>query len=175
MGERTAEAVRLIRHRGGTVVSVRASEPARGRVAQALGLDALPSTNRTAGTAWGACLWVRPDGWLVTGADELRSTIIAVMEAAVDPNAGAVIDVSASRVRIELSGHASRDLLASCCPLDVHPRHFKTGDCAQSLIAKAPILLHLVDQTPCWHLYVRPSLHAYVVAWLEDAMPARVW
>ena len=81
------------------------------------------------------------------------------------------LDISASRVLLELAGRASRDVLASCCPLDLHQRSFEIGECAQSLIAKAPVLLHLADEAPTWHLYVRPSLAAYVTAWLEDAMP----
>ena len=171
MGEHEADAVQLIMHRPRTVVSMRVAESARRRVADALGLDALPASNRTAVVRWGTCLWVRPDEWLVTGADTSRRAIIDVFETAVDRDEGAAIDISSSRVLLELAGPASRDVLASCCPLDLHPRSFAAGHCAQSLIAKAPVLIHLVDDTPRWHLYVRPSLVAYVVAWLADAIP----
>ena len=171
MGEHEAEAVQLITHRPRTVVSMRVAESARRRVADALGLDALPASNRTAAVRLGTCLWVRPDEWLVTGPDTSRRAIIDLVETAVDGDQGAVVDISSSRVLLELSGPASRDVLASCCPLDLHPRSFALGHCAQSLIAKAPALFHLVDETPRWHLYVRPSLIAYVVAWLTDAIP----
>ncbi len=60
--------------------------------------------------------------------------------------------------------------LASCCPLDLHPRAFAVGACAQSLVAKAPVLLQLLDGAPRWRLLVRPSLAAYVVSWLADAI-----
>jgi sarcosine oxidase subunit gamma len=152
------------------VISVRVCESARGRVADALGLDALPSNNRTSATRFGTCLWVRPDGWIVTGQDAARSMIVETIEATASPDETAVVDISASRVRLDLTGPASRDVLASCCPLDLHPRSFARGHCAQSVIAKAPVLLHLVDDTPRWHIYVRPSLVAYVEAWLGDAM-----
>jgi sarcosine oxidase, subunit gamma len=171
MGEHEAGAVQLITHRPRTVVSMRVSESARPRVAEALGLDTLPPNNRTAVVPWGTCLWVRPDEWLVTGPSTSRRAIIDTIEPAVDRDEGAVIDISSSRVLLELGGPASRDVLASCCPLDLHPRSFAAGHCAQSLIAKAPALFHLVDETPRWHLYVRPSLVSYVVAWLSDAMP----
>jgi len=171
MGEHEAEAVQLITHRPRTVVSMRVCESARSRVAAALGLDTLPPSNRTAVIRWGTCLWVRPDEWLVTAQDTSRGAIMDMVETAVDRNEGAVVDISSSRVLLELGGPASRDVLASCCPLDLHPRSFAAGHCAQSLIAKAPVLFHLVDETPRWHLYVRPSLVAYVVAWLADAIP----
>ena len=156
----------------GTVVSVRAIASARIRLARALALEALPTSNRTAAIPWGTCLWVRPNEWLVTGTANSRFAIIEMVKAAIGRDDGAVVDISASRVKLELSGAGAREVLASCCPLDLHLRSFAVGHCAQSLIAKAPVLLHLVEQSPRWHLYVRPSLVAYVVAWLMDAMPS---
>ena len=153
-----------------TVVSVRAVPSARARVARALGIEALPATGKTVVGDLGTCLWVRPDEWLIAARTGTAGTIIDVLEGALGLTDGAVIDISASRVVLELSGPTSRDVLASCCPLDLHSRIFAPGDCAQSLIAKAPILLHLVDGTPRWDLYVRPSLVTYVVAWLTQAM-----
>jgi sarcosine oxidase subunit gamma len=155
-----------------TVISVRAVPSTRPRVAHVLGVEALPANNKTAVGTLGTCLWVRPDEWLVAAAPGARGTLIATIEAALGPDEGAVVDVSSSRTVLELRGSRSRDVLASCCPLDLHPRIFSPGDCAQSVIAKAPVLLHLVDDTPRWNLYVRPSLVAYVMAWLTDAMSA---
>jgi sarcosine oxidase subunit gamma len=153
-----------------TVVSVRAIPSARAAVAHALGLEALPANGKTAVAKLGTCLWVRPDEWLIAAPSGTAEPIIAVLEAALGTDDGAAIDISASRVVLELSGSASRDVLASCCPLDLHPRSFRPGGCAQSLVAKAPVLLHLVTDAPTWELYVRPSLVSYVVAWLTDAM-----
>lgn len=170
----SSQAAHLFARRAGTVISVRVSSSARPRVARALGLDALPPNNTSAPTPTGTCLWVRPDEWLVVGADASRVATVRLLETTLGQDDGAVVDISASRIVLELSGAASRDVLASCCPLDLHPRAFTTAHCAQSVVAKAPVLLHLLDQTPRWHLYVRPSLAAYVVAWLTDAMTGGV-
>lgn len=167
MAEPVAE--HLVSHGVRTVVSVRALPWAREGVAHALGLNALPSSGKTMTGTLGTCLWVRPDEWLIAAPRGRAETIMDALEAVLGLNDGAVVDISASRVVLELSGTASQDVLASCCPLDLHPRSFRPGDCAQSVIAKAPVLLHLVDLTPRWELYVRPSLVAYVVAWLTDA------
>lgn len=168
MAEHVAE--RLVSRGVRTVVSVRATPSARPRVARALGLEVLPAPGKTATGALGTCLWVRPDEWLIAAPFGMREAIVDAVEAALGPDDGAVVDISSSRVVLELSGWSSRDVLASCCPLDLHARSFAPGDCAQSVIAKAPALLHLVDAGPRWELYIRPSLVAYVVAWLTDAM-----
>jgi sarcosine oxidase subunit gamma len=151
-----------------TVIAVRVGASARAQVAQALGLQALPLANKAAVSTFATCLWVRPDGWLVAAPKGARESMVDAIETALRPNDGAVVDISSSQVVLELSGAASRDVLASCCPLDVHSRSFATGDCAQSLIAKAPVLIHLLDDGPRWELYVRPTLAAYVTAWLND-------
>lgn len=162
--------VRLVPLPTATVISVRARDGAPARVAQVLGMAALPPPNRVTVATLGDCLWVRPDEWLVVGGDAARQSTMHTLEAAVGLDDGAVVDISASHVALELTGSRSRDVLASSCPLDLHPREFAAGRCAQSLIAKVPVLLHLVDDTPRWRLYVRPSLAAYVVSWLTDAM-----
>ncbi|MEP7384236.1 MAG: sarcosine oxidase subunit gamma family protein [Gemmatimonadota bacterium] len=162
--------VQLIPQPARSVISVRARGEALDRVAQQLGLESLPGPNRVAATSLGACLWVRPDEWLVIGEYAARQQAMAALEPAVGTDDGAVVDISASRVILELSGARARDVLASCCPLDLHPRVFTEGHCAQSVIGKAPILLQLVDRTPRWRIVVRPSLAAYVTSWLTDAM-----
>ncbi len=170
MAAASNEGAHLVARPAAALVSVRARGDAVARVSHTLGVSALPPPNATVGTRLGDCLWLRPDEWLIVGAPASRQSLIHALEAAVGAEDGAVVDVSASRIPMELSGPRSRDILASCCPLDLHPRFFAVGACAQSVVAKAPVLLHLVDDSPRWRIYVRPSLAAYVVAWLTDAM-----
>jgi heterotetrameric sarcosine oxidase gamma subunit len=49
---------------------------------------------------------------------------------------GAVTDVSGGRMAVRLAGADARGLFAKDCPLDLHPRAFKPGTCAQSVLAK---------------------------------------
>lgn len=170
MAEASSDDARLIACSVAAVISVRAGGAATARLARALGVPALPTPNAVVTTSCGDCLWVRPDEWLLAGASASREQMCEVLDTAVGNDEGAVVDVSASRIVLELSGPASRDVLAGCCPLDLHPSAFLVGRCAQSVIAKAPVLLHLANDTPCWRIYLRPSLAAYVVAWLTDAM-----
>jgi sarcosine oxidase subunit gamma len=80
-----------------------------------------------------------------------------------------VVDVSDSRAVITLSGPRALDVLAKGCPLDLHPRVFSPGRCAQSLLAKAHVLLHRVDDAPTFEIYVHRSFADYLWTWLEDA------
>jgi len=171
MAEASSDHARLVACSIAAVISVRAVGTASARVSRTLGVYSLPSPNAVVATSFGDCLWVRPDEWLLVGASTARQDMLDALDAAVGRDEGAVIDVSASRIILELSGPASRDVLASCCPLDLHPRAFLQGRCAQSIVGRVPVLLHLADDAPCWRIYVRPSLAAYVVSWLTDAMP----
>jgi sarcosine oxidase subunit gamma len=83
-----------------------------------------------------------------------------LLERAVGLDDVAALDVSAGPVIVERRGPSARDVLASSCPLDLHPRAFEPGACAQSLIAKAPVLL---SQTDAVELSPLPSSVARVV------------
>jgi sarcosine oxidase subunit gamma len=158
----------------GAVVSVRARGGACGRAAAAWGVAALPGHGPVAAAPLGRVVWVRPDEWLVIGDAASRGPLLAALAEAVGDGTadaeGAVVDLSASRHALELSGVRTRDVLAAVCALDLHPRAFPVGHATQTLLARAPVLLELADDAPSWRLVVRPSLVAYVVDWLADAM-----
>ncbi len=151
-------------------VDVRARGDAVARVAACLRIESLPVPNRVVTTPIGDCIWLGPDEWLWVGSPADRASFLETLQDAVGPDDGAAVDVSASRVAIEIQGPSARDVLASCCALDLHPRVFGPGKCAQTLIAKAPVLLVQRDGTPTYRLLVRPSLASYVALWLIDGM-----
>ena len=118
-------------------------------------------------------LWLGPDQWLLTcPADDVAFFISSLREALADVHA-AITDQSDGRVAFALSGPSARDVLAKGCPLDLHPRSFTPGSSAQSLLAKADVLIHLrADEPrhgPSFDLYVARSFAHYLWAWLEDA------
>ncbi len=152
------------------MIDVRARGDAVGRVAASLQLNALPRGNRFVATPLGDCYWLGPEEWLVVCRADHLSSALESLERAVGDDDGAAVDVSASRAILDLRGPKARDVLASCCALDLHPRAFETGHCAQSLIAKAPVLLGQWDAVPTYRLFVRPSLASYVISWLLDGM-----
>jgi sarcosine oxidase subunit gamma len=48
----------------------------------------------------------------------------------------------------------------------------RPGSCAQTLVARANVLLQQMDDAPTYRLFVRPSFAAYLAAWLADARSA---
>ena len=79
------------------------------------------------------------------------------------------VDVSANRVGIEVAGPDAARLLAFGCSLDLDHPAFGMGRCAQTVVARAGVVLWQVDEVPTYRLLVRPSFAAYLHAWLEDA------
>lgn len=150
------------------------TDPGDARVAEAvrksLGFP-LPREPNTASSAGGrSALWLGPDEWLVVGGEGEEALLERVLRSALGGTFGSVVDVSANRTVIELAGSAARDVLAHGCPVDLHPRRFGPGRCAQTLLAKAQVIVHQVNDTPTFQLYVRTSFAWYLAEWLLDAM-----
>jgi sarcosine oxidase subunit gamma len=123
--------------------------------------------NTVAGDASHAALWLGPDEWLVIGPPGSEGAL----EADLRKNGTTVVDVSANRTTLELRVPRARELLEFGCPIDLDPRVFGPGRCAQTLLARANVLIWFVadDPEPIYWLLVRPSFAAYVAMWLADA------
>jgi sarcosine oxidase, subunit gamma len=109
-------------------------------------------------TTAGDVLWLGPDEWLVIGGREDDH-----------PGAAAAVDVSANRICLELVGGDVEDVLAQGCSLDLHRSVFTPGRCAQTLLAKAEVILQRTDPDT-FRIFVRPSFAPYLRDWLEDAL-----
>jgi sarcosine oxidase subunit gamma len=138
-------------------------------------LDLLLPTepNSTAGRGDLVALWLGPDAWLLTCPPGALAAHTGSLRKALSDIHAAITNVSDGRVALRLAGPSARDVLAKGCPLDLHPRAFASGSCAQSLLAKASVLIHLLDDEaqggPTFDLYVARSFAHYLWAWLEDA------
>lgn len=114
-------------------------------------------------------LWLGPNEWLILVSGEHEAATARNLRQALDGLFCAVTEVSGGQTIIALRGSKVRDLLAKGCSLDLHPRTFGPGRCAQSHLAKAPILLHQIDDAPTFELIARRSFADYLWLWLEDA------
>jgi sarcosine oxidase subunit gamma len=129
-----------------------------------------PTAPNTVAEAQGRTVyWLGPDEWLVVTAGEGVVDVESRLRAALTGMHAAVTDVSGGQTVLVLSGTHLRDLLAKGCPLDLHPREFDVGRCAQSHLAKAPILIRQLDREPTFEIVVRRSFADYLWLWLEDA------
>ena len=114
-------------------------------------------------------LWLGPDEWLVTADDTRRKTLLADLGRALEGSHFQVVDVSASRAVMEIAGADARAILAKGCSLDLRGAAFSAPHCAQSLLARAQMLLQALDDRPAFLLFVRNSFAHYVADWLLDA------
>ena len=148
----------------------RAFMAAAGRVLDLL-LPTEPSTSAVKDQI--SALWLGPDQWLLTCPTQDAPGLIETLRAALADVHSAITDVSDGRVAFRVAGPSARDVLAKGTPLDLHPRAFGPGSCAHSLLAKASVLIHLVDDEPergpSFDVYVARSFAHYLWTWLEDA------
>jgi len=140
----------------------------RQAVAAATGLS-LPEAPNTVGTAGDrSLLWLGPDEWLLV-APTAEAALAETLRTALAGRVASVVDLSAARAMLRIAGPGARGLLACGCPLDLHPRAFGPGRCAQTLLARATVLLEQTDERPSFRLFVRASFAAYLASWLLDA------
>ncbi len=149
-------------------------DPLDGRAREAVEsvVGALPVEPTTvAGGPDAAVLWLGPDEWLVFGPGAQGGSIETQLRAATAGARVSVVDVSANRTTLELTGPAARSILESGCSIDLDRRAFRAGRCAQTLLARANVILWQVADEPiaAYRLLVRPSFAAYVAAWIADA------
>ncbi len=149
-----------------------ARDPAFCRAVQSVLSLEIPATPNTTSSAPSriTVLWLGPDEWLIVGEAGLQQRMITQLNDALGSLRSSVIDVSDARTIFEISGTRSRELLAKGCSLDLHPRAFHPGTCAQTNLAHANVIIQLLDRKPTWLLYVRISFADYLVSWLFDAM-----
>jgi len=126
-----------------------------------------PNTVASRDDRWG--LWLGPDEWLIVAPPDQQQAVMAVLRSTLGGQDGSVVDVSANRTVIELSGSAATALLAHGCALDLHPRAFGPARCAQTMLAKAQVIVQQTAATPDFYLYVRASYAGYLADWLLDA------
>ena len=70
---------------------------------------------------------------------------------------------------LRISGENAVNLLARDCPLDLHPRVFKPGQCAQTRLAKAGMIIAPWSDGSGFEIIIRRSFADYIGLWLLDA------
>jgi sarcosine oxidase subunit gamma len=125
-----------------------------------------PNTVRRHGAR--AALWLGPDEWLVVGPPGSTPSIVAELEGALAGIHRSLVDVSASRAVLDLSGPLAREVLSRGCGLDLHPSRWVTGMCAQTLLGKVAVLLEQLAE-PTTRVFLRPSFADHLVDWLAAA------
>ena len=164
-------------------------------VASATGVTLSTIPNRVTTGSGVRAIWLGPDEWLIAGpaaepvedgaavvaAPEARArggkrgtdarggVTSAALGAAVARAGGSVVDVSAHRTFLRIVGPRAAEILAHGCSVDLHPRAFAPGSCAQTLLARVDVILERAGPEE-FGVFVRASFAAYLVDWLRDAL-----
>ena len=128
-----------------------------GRVLR-LPLPAQPNASVRAGSV--ALLWLGPRSWLfITGPDSERHDFDVARKTLNDAG-GALFDVSSSYVAWSVAGAWAWRVLNRTCPLDLHPRAFPAGRCAQSVLGHVGASFYRPDERPAIVVIVARSFAA---------------
>jgi sarcosine oxidase subunit gamma len=115
-------------------------------------------------------LWLGPDEWLLRLPGETdAATAVMGLESALGELFYAANDVSSAQTVLRMAGPRVGEVLAKGCTLDLHPRVFGIGRCAQTNLAKTVAILMPVDDAGTMDVIVRRSFADYLARWLVDA------
>jgi sarcosine oxidase subunit gamma len=161
--------------------------PVAARVAALLRVELPTEPNTVVDSAAWSVLWLGPDEWLVVGPDGAAADLVGLLRGLLAGQRGSAVDVSANRTTIELAGPFAREVLEQGCPLDLHPRVFGPGQCVQTMLARAQVVIWRPgdgagsapdgardgtrdgSSEEVFRLLVRGSFAGYLAAWLTDA------
>lgn len=138
-------------------------------VRSALGVEPPAVANHWVQAGNTSLSWLGPTEWLVLDAPGRADALEDALRTSLQGLRHAVTDVSASRTTLEIAGAHARLLLAKGGSLDWHASAFGPGQCAQTLLAKARVLVQCVDERPAFRLFVLNSFATYLAEWLADA------
>lgn len=172
---------------------VQPDSDAGARLATAVGIELPLRSGLTSGSATAtAVIWQGPDEFLVVAPDRFGAggppaagspgagapfagsigggaSMPADLVAALGTGEGAVVDLSANRTTLELSGPSARAVLEKGCALDLHPRAFGPGTAVSTQLGPVPVILWQTA-AQVYRVMPRASFAEYVARWLLDAM-----
>jgi sarcosine oxidase subunit gamma len=108
---------------------------------------------------------VGPGQWLASAEGAAAAEFVSRLRSRLDPFA-AVMDQSDSRLFIRLTGARVRDVLAKGVAVDLHPRAFKVGDVATTLVAHIGVQIDMIDDAPTYQLAAPRSMAGSFWSWL---------
>lgn len=88
-----------------------------------------------------AALWLGPDEQLLLVHQSEWEPTLAALTERLRGYPHSLVDISQRQVALQIDGPLAGELLASGCPLDLHPSAFPVGMCTRTIFAKASVVL----------------------------------
>jgi len=111
-----------------------------------------------------------PDEWLAHCELDGAAALLQQLRRRLAPLHHAATEVTDYYTVLELHGPDAAAALARGCPLDLHERVFKAGQCAQSRFGNAGILLYKPGPPPLFQIQVRWSFAEYLWDYLASVL-----
>lgn len=140
-----------------------------GAVREVTGLDLPTEPNTFVENDHCGVIWLGPNEWYVVAHPGAGHDMLEQLENALGGQHFAANALESGLTTVNISGPSARALLQKGCTLDLHPRALGEGQCAQTLVAKAGVLILYRGDGPSFDLVVRRSFADYLFLWLEDA------
>lgn len=142
----------------------------RRAVSEALGVGLPLTANRMVSRDALTVYWLGPDEWLLRLDGDGPRPRVDALRASLDGVHHALVELSGALATLRLSGPRVEDVLRQGTPFDVHPRAFPGGHCAQTLLARADVILARPrDEPRDVELIARRSFSDHVALFLLDA------
>ncbi len=141
-------------------------------VLKALGTEPPLEANTVKQAGDNRIFWLGPDEWLVVTPAGQQSAVKEALLKALKGVFSSVVDNTSGLTMLEITGENAADLLATDCPLDLHPRAFKPGQCAQTRLAKAGMTVAPKNDGNGFDVIIRRSFADYLLLWLLEARKA---
>lgn len=138
-------------------------------VLKVLGVEAPTDANTVIDAGENRVYWLGPDEWLVVTPAGQQERVKNELLNALDGVFSSVVDNSSGLTSIRVSGNNAAALIATDCPLDLHARAFKPGQCAQTRLARAGMVISPLADGAGFDLIIRRSFADYLLLWLQDA------
>jgi sarcosine oxidase subunit gamma len=130
----------------------------------------LPLQANTVVYSQAAVYWLGPDEWLLRTPSEEDGGLAKRLSARLEGQWFALTDISGGMTHLTVSGAHAESVLRQGTTVDLHPRAFGQGRCAQTLIAKTNALIARPNgDGEAFDVLVRRSFADYLLLFLRDA------
>jgi sarcosine oxidase subunit gamma len=125
--------------------------------------------NRSACTDDELAVRLGPDEWLLCAPLHAAAEFERLLTAVLGSAPHALVDVGHRYAALAIEGPRAPALLASGCPLDLHPAAFTAGAATRTLLGKAEIVLWRLHDALAYRIECARSFAPYVHAFLREA------
>lgn len=116
--------------------------------------------------------WMGPDEWLIILHPGAQTRCVTDLRQALGEVHATAVDTTGGYTLVNVAGARRRELLAKGCTLDLHPRSFSPGQCVQTNLGKAGVLLIPrgdASDAQSFDVIVRRSFADYLGIWIQHS------